>query len=145
MPGEVPVVHRGGFAVRRPRWLTSVRVGMSLAVIGAMVAATVAAVPAGAATDTETITYRGVSVTVPDDWPVLRLDGQAGCVRLDRHAVYLGDPASSNCPAHVIGHIEAVHLTDGVVSDARSPQARPRRGTRDHRWHGHPSRLRRQP
>jgi len=96
---------------------------MSLAVIGAMVAATVAAVPAGAATDTQTITYRGVSVTVPDDWPVLRLDGLAGCVRLDRHAVYLGDPASSNCPSHVIGHIESVHLTDGVVNDARSPRA----------------------
>jgi Domain of unknown function (DUF1906). len=88
-----------------------------------MVAGTLAALPAGAATDTQTITYRGVSVTVPVDWPVLRLDGQAGCVRFDRHAVYLGDPASSNCPAHVIGHVETVHLTDGVVSDARSPLA----------------------
>jgi hypothetical protein len=88
-----------------------------------MVGGTLAALPAGAATDTATITYRGVSVTVPNDWPVLRLDGQAGCVRFDRHAVYLGDPTSSNCPAHVVGHVEAVHLTDGVVSDARSPQA----------------------
>jgi hypothetical protein len=96
---------------------------MALAVTGAMVAGTLAALPADATTDTATIIYRGVSVTVPAGWPVLRLDGQAGCVRFDRHAVYLGDPASSTCPAHVIGHVEAVHLTDGVVSDARSPQA----------------------
>jgi hypothetical protein len=109
--------------VRRPRWLTSVRAGTALAVTGAMVAGALAALPAGAATDTATISYRGVSVTVPNDWPVLRLDGQAGCVRFDTHAVYLGDPASSTCPAHVVGHVEAVHLTDGVVNDARSPEA----------------------
>ena len=89
-----------------------------------MVAGTLAALPAGAATDTTTVTYRGVSVTVPAGWPVVRLDGQSGCVRFDRHAVYLGDPASSNCPAHVRGHVESVHLTDGVVSDARSPLAK---------------------
>jgi Domain of unknown function (DUF1906) len=109
--------------VRTPRWLTTARVGTALAVTGAMVAGTLAVPPAGAATDTATVTYRGVSVTVPAAWPVLHLDGQQGCVRFDRHAVYLGDPASSSCPAVVTGHVEAVHLTDGVVSDARSPLA----------------------
>ena len=110
--------------MRTPRWLTSARAGTALALTGAMVAATIAALPAGAATALSTVTYRGVSVTVPSSWPVLRLDGQPGCVRFDRHAVYLGDPASSTCPAHVQGHVEALHISDGVVSDARSPLAR---------------------
>ena len=123
MPGEAARCRPLGVAVRRPRSLTTVSSGIALAMAGAMVAGALAALPAGAATDTETITYRGVSVTVPASWPVLRLDGQAGCVRFDQHAVYLGDPASSTCPAHVVGHVEAVHLTDGVVSDARSPKA----------------------
>ena len=111
--------------MRTPRWLTSARTGTALAVTGAMVAGTLAALPAVATTNTVTVNYRGVSVTVPADWPIVRLDGQQGCVRFDRHAVYLGDPASSNCPAHVRGHVESVHLTDGVVSDARSPLAAP--------------------
>jgi Domain of unknown function (DUF1906) len=109
--------------VRTPRWLTTARAGTALAVTATMVAGTLAALPAGAATDTTTVTYRGVSVTVPSDWPVVHLDGQQGCVRLDRHAVYLGDPATTNCPATITGHVEGVHLTDGVVSDARSPLA----------------------
>jgi hypothetical protein len=88
-----------------------------------MLAATLAAVPAEAASSTTTVTYRGVTVTVPSDWTVVHLDGRAGCARLDRHAVYLGNPTSSNCPATVTGHTESVHLTDGVVSDARSPLA----------------------
>src|SRR4051794_11854608 len=88
-----------------------------------MLAATLAAVPAGAASSTTTVNYRGVSVTVPSDWPIVHLEGRDGCARLDRHAVYLGNPAISNCPATVTGHTESVHLTDGVVSDARSPLA----------------------
>jgi hypothetical protein len=112
-----------GVGVQTPRNRTMIRVVTAVAVTGALVAASVAGMPANAATDTTTVTYRGVTVTVPADWPVLRLDGQPGCVRFDRHAVYLGDPASSTCPAHVVGHVESVHLTDGVVSDARSPVA----------------------
>jgi Domain of unknown function (DUF1906) len=109
--------------VQTPRTFTTGRVVTALAVTGAMVTGSLAALPANAATDSTTVTYRGVTVTVPASWPVIRLDGKSGCVRFDRHAVYLGDPASSNCPAHVLGHVESVHLTDGVVSDARSPEA----------------------
>ena len=57
--------------MRTPRWLTTARIGTALAVTGAMVAGTLAALPAGAATDTVTVTYRGVSVTVPASWPEL--------------------------------------------------------------------------
>jgi Domain of unknown function (DUF1906) len=123
MPGAAVPPTIKGAGMRTPFWLTSPRAATALAVTGAMLAAGLAALPAGAATDTATITYRGVSVTVPASWPVVRLDGQPGCVRFDQHAVYLGDPATSTCPAHVIGHVESVHLTDGVVSDARSPLA----------------------
>src|SRR6185369_12320367 len=102
-----------GDPLRMPRWLTSARAVTALAVTGAMLAATLAAVPAEAASSTTTVTYRGVTVAVPSDWPVVHLDGRAGCARLDRHAVYLGNPTSSNCPATVTGHTESVHLTDG--------------------------------
>jgi hypothetical protein len=76
-----------------------------------------------AVADASTVTYRGVSVEVPASWPVIRLEGGTGCVRFDRHAVYLGDPVTSDCPSEVVGHVEAVHLTQGSVSDARSPKA----------------------
>ncbi|MDQ1628125.1 MAG: hypothetical protein QOI54_1869 [Actinomycetota bacterium] len=89
----------------------------------ALVAALLVAAPSGAAATTRTVSFRGVSVTVPAGWPVVRVDGATGCVRFDRHAVYLGDPSTSNCPAEVSGHVEAVHLTRGEVLDARSPEA----------------------
>lgn len=79
--------------------------------------------PAQAASATTMVTFAGVSVEVPAGWPVLDLAGKTGCVRFDRHAVYVGDPATSSCPADVSGHVEAVHLTRGEVLDARSPMA----------------------
>ena len=69
------------------------------------------------------MSFRDVSVTVPEAWPVHRLSGRPGCVRFDRHAVYLGDPSRSTCPPHLVGRTEAVHLTtrslQGVVSPDR--------------------------
>ncbi len=83
--------------------------------------ATVAAAAGGA--DTRTVTWRGASVTVPADWPVREVEGRPGCVRFDRHAVYLGDPSRSTCPAHLVGRTGAVHLTtkslQGVVAPDR--------------------------
>ncbi len=86
-----------------------------------LVGAVLVGAPSAASAATTTVSFRGVSVTVPEDWPVIRLDGVAGCVRFDQHAVYVGDPAASTCPADVSGHVEAVHLTRGEVLDARSP------------------------
>jgi hypothetical protein len=88
----------------------------------ALAAAVLVGAPTAASAATTTVTFKGVSVTVPEDWPVIRLDGVAGCVRFDQHAVYVGDPGSSTCPATVAGHVEAVHLTRGEVLDARSPK-----------------------
>lgn len=80
---------------------------------------------------TARVTYRGVSVTVPAGWPVRRVARRPGCVRFDRHAVYLGDPSRSTCPPHLVGRTAAVHLTarslqgvvrpDRVVTSAGSP------------------------
>jgi hypothetical protein len=82
-------------------------------------------------TDTRTVTFRGVRVEVPADWPVRRVAGEPGCVRFDRHAVYLGDPSEISCPADLVGRTQAVHLTtrstqgvarpDRVVTSTDSP------------------------
>jgi hypothetical protein len=70
---------------------------------------------------TRTVSFRDVSVTVPEAWPVHRLSGRPGCVRFDRHAVYLGDPSRSTCPPHLVGRTEAVHLTTGSLQGVVSP------------------------
>ncbi len=71
--------------------------------------------------DTRTVSFRDASVTVPDSWPVIDLAGRPGCVRFDRHAVYLGDPSRSTCPPHLVGRTEAVHLTSGSLQGVVSP------------------------
>ena len=60
---------------------------------------------------TQRVSFRGASVAVPGSWPVVTLRGRPGCVRLDRHAVYVGDPTVSTCPARLVGRKAAVHLT----------------------------------
>jgi hypothetical protein len=64
-----------------------------------------------------TITYGGLSVTVPAAWPVIDLARTPrACVRVDRHAVYLGTPApDQNCPARIQGHTEALLLAPAVT------------------------------
>jgi hypothetical protein len=71
--------------------------------------------------DTRSVSFRGVEVTVPADWPVRRMAGGPGCVRFDRQAVYLGDPTSSTCPPHLVGRTEAVHLTTGSAQGVVAP------------------------
>jgi hypothetical protein len=86
--------------------------------------------PAQAAGDTRTVSYDGVTATVPADWPVTDLDGKTGCVRYDQHAVYLGTPTGSNCPAQLVGHVETLQLTGGhavVTSGAEGLAAAVRR------------------
>ncbi len=84
-----------------------------------------------ASSETRTVTFRGVGVEVPADWPVRRMAGRPGCVRFDRTAVYLGDPSKVTCPADLVGRTQAVHLTsrstqgvarpDRVVTSTDSP------------------------
>jgi hypothetical protein len=56
-------------------------------------------------------------VDVPASWPVISMAGKPGCVRYDRHAVYLGAPAEAVCPSRVTGHVETVQL----VAEAPAP------------------------
>lgn len=86
----------------------------------ATTAATTASVSATAA-GSRIVSFRGVSVSVPKSWPVVRLAGRAGCVRFDRSAVYLGDPTRSTCPPHIVGRTRAVHLTSAGVQGVTRP------------------------
>lgn len=54
--------------------------------------------------------FDGRIVRVPAGWPVFRLDRHPQmCVRLDRRAVYLGEPAADqSCPAGAIGRRRAI-------------------------------------
>src|SRR5690242_15929804 len=68
-----------------------------------------------------TISYAGYRFTVPQAWPVTRLDRHPHtCVRFDRHAVYLGPTgANQDCPATVIGSTEAIQIAPGRSRDRR--------------------------
>jgi hypothetical protein len=57
-----------------------------------------------------TVHFGGRAVDVPAHWPVYRLaDHPRMCVRLDRQAVYLGTPGSSQrCPAEAMGGRRAI-------------------------------------
>lgn len=94
-----------------------------LAPLALAVAVAVAPVSAPQAAPDHThkvVTYDGVRVQVPADWPVYDLaTDPTRCVRLDVHAVYLGDPGpDQQCPAHLVGHTEAV-----VISPAHTRAA----------------------
>lgn len=85
------------------------------------------ATPAAAQTDGQ-ITYRGVTFSVPHGWPVYHLTAHQ-CVRLDRHAVYLGTPgADQDCPANLIGRTETLLVQPyhgrAVTPDSDSVQGR---------------------
>jgi hypothetical protein len=121
--------------LRSPRPVVVLLLGLALATGTASAPAAAADDTGSAATapaaDTRTVSFRGVSVEVPVDWPVRRMAGEPGCVRFDRHAVYLGDPSEITCPADLVGRTQAVHLTtrstqgvakpDRVVTAAGSP------------------------
>jgi Domain of unknown function (DUF1906)/Ricin-type beta-trefoil lectin domain len=70
------------------------------------------ATPSRAAAGHRVVRFQGLSVVVPQSWPVFDLAKEPqACVRFDRHAVYLGVPsARQSCPAHSVGHTEAVLL-----------------------------------
>jgi len=72
-----------------------------------------AASPAPAPTNpsgNQVVRYRGLTFSVPADWPVYDLETDpTRCVRFDVHAVYLGNPgADQDCPAHLVGKTESV-------------------------------------
>lgn len=66
--------------------------------------------PQAAAAEHRTVHFEGRAVRVPAGWPVHRLERHPRiCVRLDRRAVYLGDPSpQQRCPAGAIGRRRAI-------------------------------------
>ena len=91
------------------------------ALVGSLLPAAAEAADDTSGPGTKTVSFRDASVTVPDAWPVHDLAGRPGCVRFDRHAVYLGDPSRSTCPPHLVGRTEAVHLTTGSLQGVVAP------------------------
>ena len=76
------------------------------------------AAPASGSAATRTVTAGPATLTVPAGWKVA---DPAGCVRLDKHAIYVGhaDPSAA-CSAKAVGRTEAVHIEplDASVSPA---------------------------
>jgi hypothetical protein len=89
----------------------------------AVLAATLSAIPAGAAPRSavaptiageagRVVTWGASRFTVPADWPVYDLSRDpTRCVRLDLHAVYLGEAGpDARCPARLLGRTEAIQV-----------------------------------
>lgn len=92
-----------------------------LAVLAALGTSVVAAAASPAAA--KDVSYRGYHVRVPASWPVVDLTANPGtCVRLDRHAVYVGHPSDAgqaSCPPGLVGRTDALVIEP---LDAKSRQ-----------------------
>ncbi|WP_328907594.1 DUF1906 domain-containing protein [Streptomyces sp. NBC_00234] len=93
--------------------------------------------PAAAAPPPEsrqTVTYHGYRIDVPADWQVVDLaENPRACLRFDRPAVYLGEPAEQNdCPARVVGRVGGIVVEPiSSAGQATAAVARTRRGKAD--------------
>jgi hypothetical protein len=92
------------------------RMRLLRAAVAVLAASALLAAPAAA----RTVHFQGRSVAVPADWPVYRLaDHPRMCVRMDRRAVYLGTPGSSQrCRAGAIGRTRAILVAPGTPARA---------------------------
>ncbi|MFD8775334.1 glycoside hydrolase domain-containing protein [Streptomyces sp. NPDC059916] len=92
-----------------------------LAVLAALGTSVVAAAASPAAA--KDVSYRGYHVRVPASWLVVDLTANPGtCVRLDRHAVYVGHPSDAgqaSCPPGLVGRTDALVIEP---LDAKSRQ-----------------------
>jgi hypothetical protein len=105
----------------RPGVRTTAVAATLAAVVALAVASTGAQAVPARPDGTQTISYLGHRFTVPASWPVVDLASDPhACVRVDRHAVYLGRPgADQNCPARAVGRTEALLVQpDSAASGA---------------------------
>lgn len=95
---------------------------VALGVASALVLSLVGVAPADAAPDTKKVSYAGVSVDVPIDWPVIELERDSTtCVRTDREAVYVGPtPEVQDCPARLLGRADTVWLRPGTGTQQKA-------------------------
>jgi peptidoglycan hydrolase-like protein with peptidoglycan-binding domain len=73
----------------------------------------------------QTVTYRGYRIEVPADWQVVDLaENPRACLRFDRPAVYLGEPADQNdCPSRVVGRTAGLVVEPITARSARQATA----------------------
>jgi peptidoglycan hydrolase-like protein with peptidoglycan-binding domain len=73
----------------------------------------------------QTVTYRGYRIEVPADWQVIDLaENPRACLRFDRPAVYLGEPADQNdCPSRVVGRTAGLVVEPITARSARQATA----------------------
>ncbi|MFD7401671.1 glycoside hydrolase domain-containing protein [Streptomyces sp. NPDC059866] len=81
----------------------------------------------------QTVTYHGYRIEVPADWQVVDLaENPRACLRFDRPAVYIGEPADQNdCPARVVGRTAGIvvePITARSAGQATAATARTQRG-----------------
>lgn len=100
--------------------------------VAVLVGSGAGAATAAASPPVKLVRYLGVVVGVPRGWPVVDLARHpATCVRLDRHAVYLGRPSpEERCPAEAIGRTETLLLQPAAQASRAGdgPGATLRRG-----------------
>ncbi|MBG0857703.1 DUF1906 domain-containing protein [Streptomyces spinoverrucosus] len=118
------------------RTLWRARAGTALLALLAGIGAL--AVPAPASADTapenrQTVTYHGYRIEVPAHWRVVDLaENPRACLRFDRPAVYVGEPADQNdCPARVVGRTAGIvvePITARSAGQATAATARTPRG-----------------
>ncbi|WLQ46782.1 DUF1906 domain-containing protein [Streptomyces poriferorum] len=112
------------------------RAGTALLAVLAGTGAFAAPVPAQADSQPESlrsVTYHGYRIEVPADWQVVDLaENPRACLRFDRPAVYLGEPAEQNdCPAGVVGRSAGIvvePITARSAGQATAATARTQRG-----------------
>lgn len=79
------------------------------------------------------VSYHGYRIEVPADWQVVDLaENPRACLRFDRPAVYLGEPAEqSDCPTHLVGRTAGIvvePLTARSAGQTTAATARAPRG-----------------
>ena len=84
--------------------------GVVLVLLACVAAVAAPAASAAPGALTKLVRYHGVVLRVPASWPVYTLSAASRqCIRFDRHAVYLGQPAAGQaCPPHAAGRTEAI-------------------------------------
>lgn len=112
------------------------RAGTSLLAVLAGIGAFTAPAPAQAdprPEGTQSVTYHGYRIEVPAGWRTVDLtENPRACLRFDRPAVYLGEPAEqSDCPAGIVGRTAGIvvePITARSSGRATAATARTQRG-----------------
>jgi hypothetical protein len=109
-----------GFGARAAAALVLFALSVAGAVVGPVADTSSPASAMSATSALQTVEYHGYRFRVPSSWPVIDLDEDpTACVRLDRHAVYLGEPGDvQDCPARLLGRVATVMVEPAAPTRA---------------------------